>query len=250
MVDRRTVTHVLGAAVVSALAGGMAASAGPTTATATAPPPKPARTTTATPATPAARPAPAAPATLIYQVETTDPVVFLTIDDGAVREPDTVAALKQHGVRPTMFLTRSYVDADPAYFRALCAETGGVVENHTATHRNLAGLPAPDQDAEIGPVSDHYASVFGTRPTLFRAPYGSGDAVTLAAAGRAGAKYDVRWGSEITAGVIAFAGPHEFRPGSIVLTHFRHGFRRDVEAFAAQARLNGLTPALLTDYLR
>ncbi|MCE7006820.1 hypothetical protein LWC34_28920 [Kibdelosporangium philippinense] len=42
----------------------------------------------------------------------------------------------------------------------------------------------------------------------------------------------------------------EFRPGSIVLTHFTPNFEKDVAAFVTRARTNGLTPALLTDCLR
>lgn len=248
MPDRRSTWHVLGAAVAALLAGALVLVTGHHPA----PVPKAAPPQKTTKARPAARPAPVPrpPATLIYKVETTDPVAFLTIDDGAVRDPAMVGILKQYGIRPTMFLTRSYVDVEEDFFRRPRDETGGVIENHTATHPNLIGLPLAAQEAEIDPVSDHYEKIFGTRPTLFRAPFGSGDASTLAAAGRAGAHYDVRWGSEIDSGVVTFAGPHEFRPGSIVLMHFRHTFRQDVEAFMAQARRNGLTPALLTDYLK
>jgi peptidoglycan/xylan/chitin deacetylase (PgdA/CDA1 family) len=99
-------------------------------------------------------------------------------------------------------------------------------------------------------VSDHYTAWFGARPTLFRAPYGNSDEATLQTAGEAGTKYVVNWGSEVIDGQIKFSGPHEFRPGSIVLMHFKPSFEADVNAFVAQARANGLTPALLTDYLK
>jgi peptidoglycan/xylan/chitin deacetylase (PgdA/CDA1 family) len=125
-----------------------------------------------------------------------------------------------------------------------------VIENHTATHTNLKGKPAADQDAEIAPVSDHYTQWFGRRPALFRPPYGNSDDTTLQVAGEAGCKYVVNWGSEVNNGKITFSGPREFRPGSIVLMHFRPAFEADVDAFVAQAKQNGLTPALLTDYLR
>jgi peptidoglycan/xylan/chitin deacetylase (PgdA/CDA1 family) len=198
----------------------------------------------------APRRAPPPPATLVYKVETSDPVVFLTIDDGAVRDPALITELIRHGIPPTLFLTRTYADQDPGYFRRLRDETGGSIQNHSATHANLLGRTLAAQRAELGPVSDHYAEVFGQRPTLFRAPYGNSDATTLRAAADAGAKYVVHWGSEVRDGHLVFAGPHEFRPGSIVLMHFSQNFRADLAAFVAQAESDGLTPALLSDYLK
>ncbi|MPZ85999.1 MAG: hypothetical protein GEV28_38760 [Actinophytocola sp.] len=78
----------------------------------------------------------ARPATVIYKVETHDPVVFLT-DDGAVRDPAMIDVLRDNKFPPTMFLTRT--DADPAFFRRLRDETRGAIENDTATHPNLLG---------------------------------------------------------------------------------------------------------------
>jgi peptidoglycan/xylan/chitin deacetylase (PgdA/CDA1 family) len=213
---------------------------------------RPAELTRPVPTRPAdMRPAPRiGPATLIYKVETTDPVAFLTIDDGGYRDPAMADVLNRNGVKATMFVTEKYAKQDPAFFRGLRDATGSSIENHSATHANLKGKPAGQQAAEIGPVSDHYADEFGRRPKLFRAPFGNSDDVTLQAAGEAGAKYVVNWGSEIRNGKIHFSGPREFRPGSIVLMHFGPNFEADVNAFTAQARLNGLTPALLPDYLK
>jgi peptidoglycan/xylan/chitin deacetylase (PgdA/CDA1 family) len=213
---------------------------------------KPAELTQPVPAPPAdMRPAPKiGPATLIYKVETTDPVAFLTIDDGGYRDPAMADVLKRNGIKATMFVTEKYARQDPAFFARLRDATGSSIENHSATHANLKGKPADQQAAEIGPVSEHYAGEFGRRPRLFRPPFGNSDDITLQAAGEAGAKYVVNWGSEIKHGKVHFSGPREFRPGSIVLMHFTPNFEADVNAFVAQARLNGLTPALLTDYLK
>ncbi|WP_143230765.1 polysaccharide deacetylase family protein [Actinosynnema sp. ALI-1.44] len=204
-----------------------------------------------TPATGNFRPEPKiGPARLLYKVETPDPVVFLTIDDGAHRDPAMADILKRNGIKATFFLTDRYTRQDPEFFRKLRDDTGSAIENHTATHPNLKGKSLEQQTAEIVPVSDTYEKQFGKRPTLFRAPYGNSDDATLQAAGEAGAKYVVNWGSEVRDGQIKFSGPREFRPGSIVLMHFTANFEADVNAFVTQARANGLTPALLTDYLR
>ncbi|MBP2471254.1 peptidoglycan/xylan/chitin deacetylase (PgdA/CDA1 family) [Crossiella equi] len=207
-------------------------------------------TANASPA-PAQRPVPSGePAKVINKVETGDRVVFLTIDDGATRRPDMVDILKRNNVKATFFLTDQYVRQDPAWYKALRDQTGGSIENHTATHPNLKGKSLEEQRAEIGPVSDTYTREFGTRPTLFRPPFGNYDDNTLKAAGEAGAKWVVYWGSEIIDGKVHFSGPKEFRPGSIVLMHFRPTFEKDVQAFLDQARANDLTPALLSDYLK
>jgi len=62
--------------------------------------PTTAPTTTSTTAvglpTPAPRDVPAGPLPdVLTRVPTTDPVVFLTIDDGAVRDPEVVAQIRQ-----------------------------------------------------------------------------------------------------------------------------------------------------------
>ncbi|MGO1053315.1 polysaccharide deacetylase family protein [Crossiella sp. CA198] len=200
---------------------------------------------------PAPRPVPSGePAKVIYKVDTQDRVVFLTIDDGATRRPDMIDILKRNGVKATFFLTNSYVKQDPGFYQKLRDETGSAIENHTESHPNLKGRSLDAQRTEIGPVSDTYATEFGARPTLFRPPFGNFDDNTLKAAGEAGIKWVVHWGSEIINGKVQFSGPHEFRPGSIVLMHFRNTFEQDVQAFVDQARANNLTPALLTDYLK
>lgn len=207
-------------------------------------------TTLNTSPNPAPRPVPGGePAKVIYKVDTQDRVAFLTIDDGATRLPDMAEILRRNGVKATFFLTNSYVRQDPEFYRRLRDETGSAIENHTQTHPNLKGRSLEAQREEIGPVSDTYAGEFGARPTLFRPPFGNFDDNTLKAAGEAGAKWLVQWGSEIINGTVHFSGPREFRPGSIVLMHFRPTFEQDVQAFVDQARANNLTPALLTDYL-
>lgn len=193
---------------------------------------------------------PLGPATEVRRVETQDPVVFLTIDDGGFCNPSMADILKRNGIRATFFLTERLIQSDLDCFRRLRDDTGGVIENHSATHPNLRGWSREKQFAEIGPVADRYAAEFGRRPTLFRAPYGNCDSATLQAAGDAGVKYVVRWDAELKRGTMSFAGPHQLVPGSIVLMHFGPNIDADVNGFIAQARKNGLTPALLTDYLR
>ncbi|MBB6171629.1 peptidoglycan/xylan/chitin deacetylase (PgdA/CDA1 family) [Nocardiopsis mwathae] len=184
-----------------------------------------------------------------YRVDTDDPVVFLTIDDGATRDPKMAEVLKDAGVKATFFLTDDYVRQDPDFFRELSQETGSAIENHTIDHPDLARASAKEQRRQICSTSDRYEEEFGRRPTLLRPPYGSFDDDTLRAAAECGATHVVHWSAEIDDGRIRFAAGDRLRPGDIVLMHFREQFSADIAAFVAAAEKSGLEPALLEDYL-
>ena len=54
-------------------------------------------------------------APLVHRVDTTDPVIFITIDDGHVRDPAYLDHFEQLGVPFTSFITEPYAKADPDY---------------------------------------------------------------------------------------------------------------------------------------
>lgn len=201
-----------------------------------------------------ARPAPDRDVTTIdevtYKVDTEDPVVFLTIDDGLTRHPDMVDLLEQHDLKATLFLTDQYVRQDADFFRELRDRTGSLIENHTLDHPDLSTLPFDEQCRQIGETSDRYQREFGRRPTLMRPPYGEFNDDTLRAAGESGVKHVVHWTAVIDQGAIEFAAGDRLDPGDIVLMHFREAFREDLECFVEEARRSGLRPALLEHYLK
>jgi peptidoglycan/xylan/chitin deacetylase (PgdA/CDA1 family) len=184
-----------------------------------------------------------------YKVDTDEPVVFLTIDDGVTRHADMVDILEEHDLKATLFLTDQYVRQDADFFRRLRDRTGSLIENHTLDHPDLTTLPFDEQRRQIGETSDHYQQVFGRRPTLMRPPYGEFNDDTLRAAEESGLKHVVHWTAVIDEGAIQFAAGDRLEPGDIVLMHFKEAFRDDVERFVAEARRSGLRPALLEDYL-
>ncbi|WP_158886862.1 polysaccharide deacetylase family protein [Amycolatopsis anabasis] len=197
----------------------------------------------------AAPPAPE-PAKLVSKVQTNDKVVFLTIDDGMVRDPAFTGLLRDHGVRAQFFLTNSYVTKDAEYFRGLRRDTNSAIGNHTLDHPDLRHKPIEFQRQQICGTSDSFEKDFGKRPELLRPPYGHYDDNTLKAAGECGIKYVVNWTAEVNKGKIAFQGKQNLVPGDIVLMHFRKQFGEDLAAFLDQAKRDGLTPALLADYLK
>ncbi|MEU5155725.1 polysaccharide deacetylase family protein [Glycomyces sp. NPDC021274] len=184
-----------------------------------------------------------------YKVDTDDPVVFLTIDDGLTRHPDMADLLQEHGLQATLFLTDQYVRQDAGFFRELRDRTGSVIENHTLDHPDLSTLPFEEQRRQVGQTSDHYQREFGRRPTLLRPPYGEFNDDTLRAAGESGVTHVVHWTAVIDQGDIEYAAGDRLEPGDIVLMHFREAFRADVERFVEEAERAGLRPALLEDYL-
>ena len=192
---------------------------------------------------------PAAPAKPLYRVATHDRVAFLTIDDGAYRDPEMTTILRDAGIAPTLFLTDEYAERDPGFFRDMRDATGGSIQNHTLDHPVLKGKSYERQKNEICGTSNAYERDFGNRPTLLRPPYGEYDATTMRAAADCGVNKVVHWSAEIKGGDMQFAVGDKLRSGDIVLMHFRKEFKADIAAFVDETRRAGLTPALLDDYL-
>jgi peptidoglycan/xylan/chitin deacetylase (PgdA/CDA1 family) len=185
-----------------------------------------------------------------HTVPTTEPVAFLTIDDGAVQNPMALPLLEASGIRVTLFLTLNYARANPAYFRALQA-AGAVIENHTITHTDLRGKSYDFQKHEICYTADQFAVMFGRRPTLFRPPYGDYDSTTLRVARECGQKVVVHWTETVDKGKVRYQTDHHtIQPGHIVLMHFRPAYADDFTAALIRMKQSGVRPALLEDYVQ
>ncbi|MFE1551302.1 polysaccharide deacetylase family protein [Streptomyces sp. NPDC058718] len=157
-------------------------------------------------------------------VPTKQKVVFLTIDDGAEKDPALLRMMKELQIPYSAFLSDYVVKDDYAYFARMqkSQESGVALHNHTLNHRYLPGLSYKQQKREICGMQDVIEKRFGKRPPLFRPPYGNYNEDTLRAAKSCGVKAVPLWASE------AFPDHMEWRewdrdlhPGDIVLTHFR-----------------------------
>jgi peptidoglycan/xylan/chitin deacetylase (PgdA/CDA1 family) len=188
-------------------------------------------------------------APVLARVPTTDPVAFVTIDDGLVRRPEAIPMLRASGVPVTLFLIGPVAAEGYPYFEALSRE-GAVVEAHTMTHPELTGTPYAFQRRQICDSADELGRLTGRRPVLFRPPYGSYDATTLRAAHDCGMRAVVVWSETARDGAVFYQTPeHRLHPGDILLMHFRDRFADDFRAALAAIHRSGLTPALLEDYL-
>ncbi|GAB2740769.1 polysaccharide deacetylase family protein [Sinomonas soli] len=186
---------------------------------------------------------------VITRVTTKEPVVFLTIDDGITKRPEAIQLLHRYGYPATMFLTKSFVQEDPAYFRQLVRE-GDFVENHTVSHdTRMSTKPYSYQLAEIQGMQDYAQATFGRRPTLFRPPGGAHSTTMRRACAAAGIRALIDWEAKADAGHMDYQQGRSLRPGDIVLMHFRPEFAADLAAFRTAVLAAGLSVANLERFI-
>ena len=182
-------------------------------------------------------------------------VVFLTIDDGAEKDPAFLRMMSDLKIPYTAFLSNFLIKDNYGYFKKMQAE-GITLNNHTLTHPYLPALSYRRQKREICGMQDVMEKHFGKRPRLFRPPYGNYNQDTLRAAKSCGIKYAPIWDEEV------FVDHWEYReddrdlhPGDIVLTHFRgrdewNGTMvDDMRRFLNRVTAEGYAVARLEDYL-
>ena len=194
-------------------------------------------------------PIPAAGAVpVISRVATTDPVVFLTIDDGAIRDPRIPELLAEFNVPATLFLNEGPFLADPDYFQRVIA-SGGSINSHTRSHKLLTKLSAAAQRSEICGMKDIIGQHTYVAGHLFRAPFGVNNSATQTAAGSCGINAILFWRVALNDGRVQYQQGNQLQPGDIVLSHFRDDLYDNLRALLWQTRLQGLTIAPIEDYL-
>lgn len=194
-----------------------------------------------------ATPGPKAP--IYYRLPVTQPVAFLTIDDGIWQEKGDPQVMAAAHVPFTMFLIAPVAARNPAFFRKMVAD-GGVIEDHTLTHPILRGRSTAFQKNEICTARTKLTSTFKTTPTLFRPPYGDYDSTTLQLVRSCGMRAAFYWSETVNNGKVYYQTPvHKIKAGDIILMHFRPQFAEDVLAALTAIHKAGLTPALLENYL-
>jgi len=154
---------------------------------------------------------------VVSRIRTHDRVVFLTYDDGAEKDPRFVDLVRELRLPVSMFLTDSVVGPGYGHFARL-RSVGASIQNHTLHHPDLRGLPYAGQRAEICGQQDRLGSRFGSRPRLFRPPYGTYDTTTRRAAAHCGISALVLWRASVTgSGELTYLrGARRLRPGDIV----------------------------------
>lgn len=187
------------------------------------------------------------PIPITHRVSTSEPVAFITIDDGVVKDAKGLAYVEEQELPITAFLSTWTVKDRAGYFERLTA--WGSIQNHSATHASFADATT-DLGHEICYSQRALRKSFGDKAWMLRPPYGQGaDAFgTAVMSQRCDITEIVMWDATVSDGRARFANG-KLRPGSIVLLHFTPDLARDLKAAVAEIRKAGLTPANLADYL-
>jgi peptidoglycan-N-acetylglucosamine deacetylase len=165
----------------------------------------------------------ARPSSPVSSGPSTARAVAITFDDGPnARTPQIVERLRRAGARATFFQVGASVHRHPELARR--AVSVGEIANHTYSHRNLVGLPSAEVRTELVRTSTAIERATGTRPTLFRPPYGRRDARVDAIVGELGMR-QILW--SVDTEDWRYSSPDrliarirlQLRPGGIILFH-------------------------------
>lgn len=188
-------------------------------------------------------------------IPTRQKIVFLTIDDGAEKDPAFLRMMSDLKIPYSAFLSNYLVKDDYGYFRRM-QSLGVTLDNHTLTHPYLPRLSYEEQKHEICGMQAIMKKQFGKAPAAFRPPYGNYNGDTLRAAKSCGIKYAPIWAEEVFVDHWEYReGEQNLHPGDIVLTHFRgredwHGtMADDMRRFLNEVTREGYAVARLEDYL-
>jgi peptidoglycan/xylan/chitin deacetylase (PgdA/CDA1 family) len=215
-------------------------------------------------------PAPAAPADkpvklskagkvpVITHIPTTDKVVFVTLDDGAEKDPRFVQLMQDLRIPVTMFLTKDIIENNYGYFKPLQA-LGNHIQNHTVSHPPMNTVPLAAQKLQVCGDQKTLTSVYGTAPFLFRPPYGAGayTASLNSAVQACGPRAIVLWKETMQITNMQYqAADRKLQPGDIILAHFRGPSELKGETMVAmfvnmvkRIEEQGFTVARLEDYI-
>lgn len=180
--------------------------------------------------------------------------VALTFDDGpGPYTQQLVGVLNRYHVHATFFA----IGEEERWFSAgtqLELRSGDVVGDHTETHPMMASLSAHEQYEELFEQIARIELLGGTRPRLFRPPYGSFDQTTFEQLRKLHLLM-VLWSTDTSDYTMpgvqaivhsALAGAH---PGAIILMHDAGGNRSEtiaaLPAIIAGLRRKGLQPVTI-----
>ncbi|MGX5214736.1 polysaccharide deacetylase family protein [Streptomyces violaceus] len=149
--------------------------------------------------------------------------VGLTFDDGPSGNTTRLLdALRQNGLRATMFNQGQYAAANPSLVRSQVA-AGMWVGNHSYTHPHLTRLSQAQIDSEISRTQQAVANAGGGTPKLFRPPYGETNATVKSIAARHGLTEIIwqvdsqDWNGASTDAIVQAAG--RLTNGQVILMH-------------------------------
>ena len=163
----------------------------------------------------------------IYCVQKPETEKVISISfDAAWGNEDTgklIEILEKYNVKTTFFVVGGWVDKYPESVKQL-SDAGHEIMNHSDTHPHMTQISEDKMREEVQKCDDKIQSITGTKPILFRAPYGDYDNKVVQTMRETG-HYTIQWDvdsldwknllpNEICERVIK-----RVKPGSIVLFH-------------------------------
>jgi peptidoglycan/xylan/chitin deacetylase (PgdA/CDA1 family) len=167
----------------------------------------------------------------VFYGNTHVPEIALTFDDGPnpVYTPQVLAILQTYKIKATFFDVGYLVKDFPNIVRQEFLQ-GHSIGNHSWSHPQLTRLSATGILSQLVSTSNAIQSVTGSRPTIFRPPYGSFNRIVFAQALQQNLS-TILWNDEAhdwaTPGInmIARRILNLARNGGIILLHDGGGFR-------------------------
>ncbi|MEY9927964.1 peptidoglycan/xylan/chitin deacetylase (PgdA/CDA1 family) [Catenulispora sp. GP43] len=159
---------------------------------------------------------------VISHIPTDQKICFLTIDDGAEKDPAFLQMVKDFRIPITMFLADCFIQDDYNYFTQLRDTGYCTIQNHTLHHPDMTTLNAQRQLTEVTGQQQKLVKNYNTHPYLFRAPFGNSNKATQEACKQNGLKAICYWRATFQKqGFQWQAADKKLRPGDILLAHFR-----------------------------
>ncbi len=121
----------------------------------------------------------------VYCVERADNIIAISFDAawGGDKTMAILDILDEYEVKTTFFLVDIWTQRFPELVKEIVAR-GHELGNHSTSHPQMSKLSRAKMAQELKVMSDNVETLTGTRPTLFRPPYGdyNNDVVTVARA--------------------------------------------------------------------
>src|ERR1051326_3467506 len=114
------------------------------------------------------------PKTTVSSVHVDGPYIALTFDDGPNQKltPRLLDLLAEHHIHVTFFVVGENVAEHPEILQRAVRE-GHEIGNHSWSHPNLVKISDESVRSQIQRTEEAITNAIGSRPTLFRPPYGS-----------------------------------------------------------------------------
>ena len=163
---------------------------------------------------------------MLWRIDTSEPVAYLTFDDGPTLEMTTglLDTLARYDARATFFLIGHHAERHPSLVRDL-HDAGHAIGNHTFTHPNAWVTPQRNVRLQLSNTTMLLEDLTGAPVDVMRPPYGkfTGAMRTWCAERRQRmVMWDVMPGDFLdsaTADRVARFVLRTVRPGSIIVLH-------------------------------